>query len=255
MRAKHLIQRTGLPLAALLLSLPLLSGPLLAKPADYTSALADAARTAESRALDEGRMPAQVIDFAGIKRGDVVADFQAGGGYYTEILSRVVGPKGRIYAITQPNFYKAEDWAKLTASHPNVLPLVARGNMHQLAPRSIDVLFAHLVYHDLYWTSEKYEHPRMDVAAVLAGWFGAVKPGGRVIIADHVGPAGDPREVVDKFHRIDPAQVKADMTAAGFVLEAESNLLQRSGDLHDKNVFDPAIRAKTDRFLLKFKRP
>jgi predicted methyltransferase len=245
MRLKHFA-----PLAALLLS-----APLLAKPADYAPAVADAARIAGNRALDEGRMPAETLDFAGIKRGDIVADFQAGGGYYTEIISRVVGPKGRVYALTQPNFYKAEVWDKLTASHPNVLPLVARGDMFQLAPRSVDVIFTHLVYHDLYWTSEKYQHPRLDVPVVLAGWFSAVKPGGHVIIADHTGPTGDPRAVVDQFHRIDPAQVKADMAAAGFVLEGESNLLQRSEDLHDKNVFDPAIRGKTDRFLLKFKRP
>lgn len=245
MRLIHLI-----PISALLLA-----APCLAKPADYTPAVADTARTAANRVLDEGRRPAETLDFAGIKRGDIVADFQAGGGYYTEILSRVVGRKGRVYAMTQPNFYKAEDWARLTASHPNVLPLVARGDLLQLAPRSVDVIFTHLVYHDLYWTSEQYQHPRMDVPAVLAGWFSAVKPGGHVIIADHVGPAGDPRAVADQFHRIDPAQVKADMAAAGFVLEAESSLLQRSEDQHDKNVFDPAIRGKTDRFLLKFKRP
>ncbi len=239
-----------IPLVALLLPVP-----LLAKPADYAQVVADPARAAASRALDEGRMPAGVLDFAGIKRGDTVADFQAGGGYYTELLSRVTGPMGRVYAMTQPNFYKAEDWSKLTANHPNVLPLVARGDMLQLAPRSVDVIFAHLVYHDLYWTSEKYQHPRVDVPVVLAGWFSAVKPGGHVIIADHAGPAGDPRDVVEKFHRIDPAQVKVDMAAAGFILEGESNLLQRSDDLHDKNVFDPAIRGKTDRFLLKFKRP
>ncbi len=229
--------------------------PLAAKPADYAAAVADKDRGEKNRALDEGRMPAEMLAFAGIRSGEVVADYQAGGGYYSELISRIVGPKGRVYALTQPNFYETEYWTRLTASHPNVVPLVAPGNALVLAPRSIDTLFAHLVYHDLYWVSAKYQHARMDVPLVLAGWFAAVRPGGHVIIIDHSGPAGDPRDVVEKFHRIDPDRVKADMAAAGFVLEGESNLLRRTTDGHDKNVFDPEVRGKTDRFSLRFRRP
>mgnify|MGYP002145408416 CR=1 FL=1 len=120
---------------------------------------------------------------------------------------------------------------------------------------SLDLIFTNLNYHDLYWESEKYKFPRVDVPPVLAGWFRAVKPGGHVVIVDHVGPAGDPREVANRLHRIDPERVKADMTAAGFVLEAESSVLRRSEDDHSKLVFDPAVRGNTDRFMLKFRRP
>ncbi|MDE2437689.1 MAG: methyltransferase, partial [Sphingomonadales bacterium] len=128
--------------------------PLAAKPSGYATAIADKARVDKNRALDEGRMPADMLDFAGIKRGDVVADYQAGGGYYTELISRVVGPKGRVYAMTQPNFYEKDYWDKLVASHPNVFPLVAPGQALTLAPGSVDVIFTHLVYHDLYWESD-----------------------------------------------------------------------------------------------------
>lgn len=233
----------------------MLAAPLLAKPTDFARAIAASSRSAENRALDEGRMPAEVLDFTGIKSGDVVADYQAGGGYYTELLAAVVGPKGRVYAMTQPNFYKAEDWDKLRAAHPNIYPIVAPAQALVLAPASVDVIFTHLVYHDLYWTNEKYQHPHQDVPTVLKGWFAAVRPGGHVIVIDHTGPAGDPREVADKYHRIDPEQVKRDMAAAGFVLESESTLLQRSEDDHSKLVFDPSVRGKTDRFVLKFRRP
>ncbi len=243
-------------LAATLLTAPLAAHGHQGKAADpYAAAIADPARSATSRAMDEGRMPAAILAFAGFRAGDVVADFQAGGGYYTELIADVVGPRGRVYAMTQPNFYKPDEWARLTAAHPNITPLVAPGNAMQLAPRSVDAIFAHLVYHDLYWASDKYQHPRLDVPQVLAGWFAAVKPGGHVVIVDHAGPSGDPRAVVDRLHRIDPEQVKADMVAAGFVLEAESSVLRRSEDDHTKNVFDPAIRGKTDRFVLKFRRP
>ncbi|MBS0481706.1 MAG: class I SAM-dependent methyltransferase [Proteobacteria bacterium] len=244
-----------LPCAALFAAALLAAPPLAAKPADYATVVADTARGEKNRTLDAGRMPAEMLDFAGIKRGDVVADYQAGGGYYTELISRVVGPKGRVYAMTQPNFYEKDYWGKLVASHPNVYPLVSPGTGLTLAPGSVDVIFAHLVYHDLYWVSEKYQHPQMDVPQVLKGWFAAVKPGGHVIVIDHAALPGDVRETVEKFHRIDPERVKADMAAAGFVLDGESELLRRSEDAHDKNVFDPAIRGKTDRFALKFKRP
>jgi predicted methyltransferase len=239
-----------LPLAALLLATP-----LAAKPADYAKVVADSARTANNRALDESRMPAEILDFAGVKSGETVVDYYAGGGYYTELLSRVVGSKGAVYSTNPPPFYDAKTWDALTASHPNVRVLVAPVPGMKFAPASVDVLFNHLNFHDLYWESEKDHYPRIDVPAALADWFAAVKPGGHVIIVDHVGPAGDPREVVQRLHRIDPERVKADMAAAGFVLEAESSLLRRSEDGHDKNIFDPAIRGKTDRFVLKFRRP
>lgn len=247
--------RRGLATALIMAATSLGAAPLVAAPADYAPALADSARSDANRQLDAERMPAQVLDFAGIKRGDTVADFYAGAGYYTELLADVVGPKGRIYALEQSNFYKPEPWAALTKAHPNVIPIVAPANGLVLAPGSVDAIFAHLVYHDLYWVSDKYQHPRIDVPTVLKGWFAAVKPGGTVVIVDHVGPAGDPRAVVDKLHRIDPEQVKRDMAAAGFVLDGESDVLHRSDDDHSKNVFDPSVRGKTDRFMLKFRRP
>lgn len=251
-RTRHLALIAGF--AAFALAAPSLAAKP-AKPANYAAAVADPARSAENRALDEGRHPAEILAFSGIKPGDAVADYQAGGGYYSELIADVVGPKGRVYALTQPNFYKAASWDKLRAAHPNVFPVVAPAQALTLAPASVDVLFTHLVYHDLYWASEQYQHPRQDVPAVLKGWFAAVRPGGHVIVVDHAGPAGDPRELADKFHRIDPERVKADMAAAGFVLEAESSVLRRSEDAHDKLVFDPSVRGKTDRFALKFKRP
>lgn len=248
------MNRRLVPLA--LLASTLLATPLYAKPAPtIAGAIADPARNAKNRALDEGRKPAEVLAFAGIKPGDVVADYQAGGGYYSELIADLVGPKGRVYAMTQPNFYDRAGWDPIQAAHSNIAMLVAPGESLVLPPRSVDVIFAHLTWHDLYWTNEKYQHPKIDVARYMANWFAAVKPGGRVVIVDHVGPAGDPREVVDKFHRIDPAQVKADMIAAGFVLDGESDVLHRSEDDHTKGVFDPSVRGKTDRFVLRFRRP
>lgn len=245
----------ALGFAALALMAAGVAPPAGAAPSDYAKVVADAQRLPANVAMDEGRMPAAVLDFAGFKAGDVIADYQAGGGYYSELLSRVVGPKGRVYALTQPNMYKAEAWTALSARFPNVVPLVAPATGLMLAPGSVDGVFAHLVYHDLYWESAKYQHPWMDPSVVAANWFAAVKPGGRVVIVDHAGPAGDTRAVVEKFHRIDPAIVRRDMEQAGFVFEASSDVLHRSDDPHTANVFDPSIRGKTDRFVLKFRKP
>jgi predicted methyltransferase len=233
----------------------LCSAPLAAGPRENAAAVADPARPAAARAMDEGRMPAAVLDFAGYKAGDVIADYQAGGGYYTELLARVVGPKGRVYAVSQPNFWEADTWNPLLKRRPNVLPLVAPGDALQLAPRSVDSIFAHLVYHDLYWVSDKFEHPRLDVDGVVRGWFAAVKPGGSVVIIDHAANPGDPRVTVEQLHRIDPAVVRADMERAGFVLEATSDLLHRSEDGRTVGVFDQSVRGKTDRFVMRFRKP
>jgi predicted methyltransferase len=220
------------PLAALSLSavtLACLSAPLAAAPADFAAVVADPARSEDNRKLDENRMPAAVLDFAGVKRGDVVADWQAGGGYYTEMLSRVVGPRGRVYGVFNAAFYKPEAWAKVTAGRPNVLTLAAPQQSLQLAPGSLDVIFTHLVFHDLYLGTNRAGDSLPDPQGILMNWYAALKPGGVVVIAE--------------------------MARAGFVSVAESTMLHRSEDAHELGVFDPSLRGHTDRFLLKFRRP
>jgi predicted methyltransferase len=49
--------------------------------------------------------------------------------------------------------------------------------------------------------------------------------------------------------------VKAEVTAVGFKLDGESRIFANPADDHTKMVFDPAIRGKTDQFLLRFKKP
>ncbi|HEV2597004.1 methyltransferase [Sphingopyxis sp.] len=235
----------------------LFAAPAVAAMPDkaVAAAVADKARLADNRELDEGRHPADVLAFAQVKRGATVADLLAGNGYYSEMLADLVGPKGTVIPMNSPRFHKAETWATIVKAYPNMAPMVRPVNTIVLAPKSVDMIFTHLVYHDLYWQSEKFDFPRVDVDAMLANWFSAVRPGGSVIVVDHVGPAGDTREVVEKLHRIDPAKVRADMERAGFVFDGESEALRLTADDHSKNVFDPAIRGKTDRFMMRFKKP
>jgi predicted methyltransferase len=229
--------------------------PAMAKPADFAAVVADTKRSADNRKQDDGRQPAAMLDFAAVKRGQTIVDFMAGGGYYTEMLARAVGPKGSIIPTNPTGFHDAKKWAVLLKAHGNVTPLVRQVQETRFAPRSVDMIFTHLVFHDLWWESERFKFARVDTDAMLANWFAAVRPGGSVIIIDHAGPAGDIRATVDKLHRINPADARAAMERAGFVFDGESDALRTPGDDLAVSVFDEKIRGKTDRFVMRFRKP
>jgi predicted methyltransferase len=229
--------------------------PTFAKPADFAAVVADARRSADNRKQDEGRQPAAMLDFAQVKRGQVIADFMAGGGYYTEMLARAVGPQGSVLPMNPPGFHDPKKWEPLLKARSNVTPLIRPVHEMRLAPRSVDMIFTHLVFHDLWWESEQYKFARVDTDAMLANWFAAVRPGGSVVIIDHNGPAGDIRATVDKLHRMSPADARAAMERAGFVLDGESDALRSTADDLAISVFDPKVRGKTDRFVMRFRKP
>ncbi len=222
----------------------------------YAAAVAAKGRPAAAVALDASRKPAEVLAFMKLKPGIKALDFLTGSGYYAELMGNVVGPKGSVLAYA-PGSYRADQtkaaFADIVARAPNVK--LTNSPADAFAPASLDFAMIHLNYHDLYWESVEYNIPRTDPNMVLAALFKAMKPGGIVAIVDHAGPAGDTRAVVDKLHRIDPETVKADFARAGFVLDGSSDLLRVAADDHSKNVFDPAIRGKTDRFTFRFRKP
>ncbi|MGD9810021.1 MAG: class I SAM-dependent methyltransferase [Sphingobium sp.] len=229
------------------------------KAADIFAAVTAPGRPADAIALDESRKPAEVLAFLGLKPGMTAADLMTGTGYWAEIMSRVVGPKGHVTAFQPTQFYNdakgLEMWNGLLGRTSNVTLATYPFESFAATPDSFDFAIVNLSYHDLYWESEKYKIPRTDPAAYLKTLYMAMKPGGVVGVIDHVGLPGDTRETVEKFHRIDPDVVKADWTAAGFVLEEESALLRNPADDHSENVFAPGIRGKTDRFLFRFRKP
>lgn len=230
--------------------------PALAADGTIERAIASSARSDASRALDARRQPAEVLEFAAYEPGDVVADFGAGGGYFTELIARIVGATGRVYALNPAAFHNADAWQPLLDRHRNVSVMASDPRALQLAPASVDSIFMHLTFHDLYWESEQFNFPRLDVDYMLANWFSAVKPGGTVIVVDHVGPAGgDPREATAALHRIDPDTALAAMRRAGFELVEQADFLRNPADDHNVLVFDEKVAGKTDRFVMKFRRP
>ena len=223
------------------------------------AAVADSAhRSADNVKLDASRKPAEVLKFLGLKPGMRVSDPFGGNLYWAEITTPIVGLKGRVSIWEPKQFYDQKGYDKFTAfkaSHPNAWMRVSPFEAPDLPASTYDFMLINLDYHDVYWENAKYGVVRMDPDAWLKTIYAAMKPGAIVGVIDHVANPGDPRVTVEKMHRIDPAVVKADFKRAGFKLEAESNILRNPADDHSLLVFNPAIRGKTDRVVLKFRKP
>ena len=208
---------------------------------------------------DQERRPAEVLKYFGLKEGDVAAEFLAGGGYYAKVMGPVVGSSGKVIAYNPPAFVQREaalrNWADLTAQDDNIELQIQNFSDFSAPENSFDFAMMHLVYHDVYFESERFGITRADPDIFLSKLFKAMKPGGTVGVVDHVGASGDTRDIVEAVHRIEPATVKADFAKAGFVLDGESKMFANPEDDHSKNVFDPSLRGKTDRFVFKFKKP
>ena len=228
--------------------------------AAIASALASPDRIATDAAQDERRQSQAVLTFVGVRPGMKVIDVFAAGGYYTELLSRIVGPGGKVIAYNNPPYAKFAEKAIAARYAGNRLANVEQvttdiGSL-SLTPASLDAAIFIMSYHDLYWRPKDGGWPPTDPAQLLAKLHAALVPGGVVVVQDHVAsPGGDVHEVVDKLHRIDPAVVKADFAKAGFVLDGESGVLAHPADDHTKLVFDPSIQGQTDQFVYRFRKP
>jgi predicted methyltransferase len=221
-------------------------------PAYISAAVADGARPAEDTQRDADRKPAETLAFAGVKPGATVIELAPGKGYYTRLLSAVVGAKGKVYAISsQP---------KPDAPQPPVVALAADPHysnvtvsLQQIAdlklPEGADLVWTSQNYHDLHNIHD------VDVAKVNRAFFAALKSGGTYFVLDHAAEAGSGTRDTNTVHRIDEETVKKEVTAAGFQLVGESDVLRNKSDPHTAKVFDPEIRGHTDQFLLKFKKP
>ena len=247
------------PLALAVAACMTASEPAADTSTSYAAAVAAPGRPAEAIALDASRKPAEVLQWLGIKRGMDVADLISGTGYWAEIMAHIVGPEGSVTAYEPSQFYNDEKgaalWSGIAARTPTVM--LVRYPFEAFAPpaRSLDAAIINMSYHDLYWQSEQYKIPRTDPDAWARALYAAMRPGGVVGVIDHVGLAGDTRTTVDKLHRIDPAVVRADFERAGFRFAGSSELLANPADDHTKLVFDPSVRGKTDRFMMKFVKP
>ena len=219
------------------------------------AAVANEDRPEASKALDQNRKPAEILAFFGLKTSDDAADLVAGGGYWAEILAKAVGEDGSVTAVEPVQFFNQARWDALKERSPSIALETYRFEALEAGTSRFDFAILNLNYHDAYWESEQFDVPRSDPEDFLAAVFRAMKPGGVVGVIDHTGPAGDTRAIVEDLHRIDPDIVRADFRRAGFILEAESDMLANPEDPIDISAFDPSIRGKTDRFVFRFRKP
>jgi predicted methyltransferase len=220
------------------------------------AAVADAARPQSDRDRDVARKPVESLRFSGLKPGDAVADFNAGAGYFTRLFSDVVGSRGHVYAIEPVEIqqYIAKSTGDLQAyavNHHNITVLVESALQSLKLPRKLDLFWISQNYHDLHNTS----FGPADIAAFNKAVFDALKPGGSYLVLDHTAAADAPAEVTETLHRIDPATVRREVEAAGFVLVRESAILANPVDPRTIKVFDKSIQGHSDQFILKFRKP
>jgi predicted methyltransferase len=218
-------------------------------PAYIRSAVESPARSAEQKARDANRKPAEVLALSGVKPGDKVVEFASFGQYFTTLISDIVGPKGMVYMYDLPYTEQRAGAASraFVASHTNSKYELVDYNTLKL-PDGVDIVFNVLYYHDLPLNN-------IDTASLNKRIFDSLKPGGVFFIVDHNAAPGSGTRDTKTLHRIDPAVIKKEVTAAGFELVEESKLLAHAEDDHTKMVFSPGTRGLTDQTIFKFRRP
>ncbi len=223
-----------------------------AVPAAISAAVADAGRPAADKERDANRKPAETVAFAGVKPGMTVAELGPGGGYYTKILSKAVGPKGKVFAlITKAQAERAGflDGMKAWASaYPNVTIVTVDFGTMMLPEKA-----------DLFWTTENYHDfhngPTANVAGLNKSVFENLKPGGIFYVEDHAAAKGAGAEATSKVHRMDEDIAKSELTAVGFKVDAEGNVLRNPADNKVSGNSESGAHFATDRFMLRMKKP
>ncbi len=216
------------------------------------AAPATIARPAEDIARDAARKPADMVTFAHIGAGSKVADFLPGHGYFSRVFATAVKPGGNLVAIVPAGAVAHDPAARTTmdAIAAQYGDVTVVSGLTDPAAHDLDVFWTAQNYHDLHDAL-----PPEGVIATNKAIFAALKPGGYYVVIDHAAAAGSGLAATNTLHRIDPAVVKAEVLAAGFVLDGESTLLVNPNDPHTANVFDPSVRGKTDQFAYRFKKP
>jgi predicted methyltransferase len=259
----HIILKTGAAALALALAQACASPPALAPeptPAsiDYSVFVETPDRPDADILADAKRKPAEVLALFAPQPGDTILEIEAGGGYFTEFLSRAVGETGKVYMQNPAGFdaFLGDTVTKrLEGRLTNVTYLKSSFDAFAVPDASIDIATWFQGPHEIWYTPEGAAEPLGNPDKSFRDIARALKPGGQLVVIDHVAPAGSPPTTGGDSHRIDPAYVLAMAAAAGLVFETGSDMLRNPADDGTKNIFDPEVRGKTDQALLIFRKP
>jgi predicted methyltransferase len=244
-----------------LLALALLAVAVLApgnaRADRYSDAVAHQGRPAVDVKRDEIDHPAEVLRLSGIRPPMVVADFLASDGYYSELLSYLVGPKGRVYLLNNEAYDKWSEnqWQGRIERLPNVVHQTISVEHLGLPARSLDAIILIKVYHDLYWHADQGPWPKdIDPQAVLNEIARVLKPGGILLLVDHSAKPGTGSADAGTLHRIDEQYARRDFEKHGFRLLRASDVLRRPDDPRELITYQGEMVGKTDRFVMVFRR-
>jgi predicted methyltransferase len=221
--------------------------------------LASPDRIEQDRSSDPLRRPDLVLSFFEIKPGMTVLDLFSGGGYYTEIVSRVVGENGKVVAHNN-EAYIAYAKDALSSRYTddrleNVDRITAEANQLSLPAGTFDAALAMLTWHDFYYLDEENNWPAIDTPGLITKLCSALKAGAVLGITDHVATTGsNARETGQDLHRIDPERIKNDLSDSCFKFEGEIDVLRIPEDDISKPMFAEGIRGRTDRVVYKFRK-
>jgi len=245
---------------AALMSAVLSGAATAATPAYIQKAISDPKRPPEDTKRDPQRIPAELMEFAGIRPGMTVVDLLPGTGYFTRPFATAVGPKGRVYAYfgvqydarllaAKPPQDPDNQFADLKAQYSNLD--VIHGPLDQfVTPEKVDLIWTADNYHDTH--NKAYN---TNVAAMDKAIFNSLKPGGYFVVVDHRAAKGAGAGSTEALHRQDEDIAKQEIEAAGFKLVAESKMLTRPQDDDTKRVFEEGEHDHTDQMVLKFRKP
>lgn len=239
-----------------LYAMTLLGGTAMAQNANVAAALSHSERPSDDAAEDARRMPAQVLAFAGLQTGMTVLELEAGGGYYTEILSRAVGPNGHVILHHPPGLmsFVGDGIDLRTANNrlTNVRVSITDFDALDVPDNSVDLVTWILGPHEIGFMPDG--NSLGDPDASFAEIARVLKPGGVLIASDHIAVDGTGVEVGGTLHRIAENTVTELARSAGLTREASSKILENADDPLTNSVFAPEIRGNTSQFIVRYRK-
>lgn len=224
-------------------------------PDAVRSALAANDRVDGDRALDANSHIGEALAFFGLHSGQTVGQIIAGSGYYTEVISRVVGPQGHVFAQNPREVllrYAAAPWTQRLARP--ALGNVVRYDRELNEPFPADVRNLEAVY--LLDGYHEAGAQGVDRGAMHRAVFRALRAGGVYGIVGYAARAGRGMGDATSLARVEASTVISEVRAAGFRLEGEGDFARDASDARTANALgDGPGRGRGERFVLKFVRP